>query len=392
LDSDVLMMNRHLFIAGTGRAGTSFLVRYLTELGLDTHLSRRGDDTVWFEDANAGLEDSPVQRNSEDLPYVLKSPWLYTCIDELLESGTFHPDAIIIPVRDLAEAAISRSVIERQAMHRSAPWMSEQASSWEDWAHTPGGVIFSMNPIDQGRLLAVGFHHLVQRLVAADIPIVFLAFPRFAHDADYLFEKLRPILPCDTLADAARAAHLRVADVSKVRVGAEIKQPQHAPALQVPGVMQYPPHTTLDGIGLKRELNRVRRNLADAQQETDRQIGQINALQQEVAEVRTQLSSAQSELAERTEQLQAQTAEQAEQRSTQCDVINQINTKFDAASAEREALQKRLEREVEKKQHMEEAMRAVLTSRSWRLTLPYRIAGDLWWRYFASRRTRIGSA
>ena len=26
---------KHLVIAGTGRAGTSFLVRYLTELGLD---------------------------------------------------------------------------------------------------------------------------------------------------------------------------------------------------------------------------------------------------------------------------------------------------------------------------------------------------------------------
>ena len=37
---------RHLIIAGTGRAGTSFLVRYLTELGLDTTLARQGTGRV----------------------------------------------------------------------------------------------------------------------------------------------------------------------------------------------------------------------------------------------------------------------------------------------------------------------------------------------------------
>src|SRR5208337_3522572 len=38
---------RHLIIAGTGRAGTSFLVRYLTELGLDTILTREGEAAWW---------------------------------------------------------------------------------------------------------------------------------------------------------------------------------------------------------------------------------------------------------------------------------------------------------------------------------------------------------
>jgi hypothetical protein len=31
---------RHLLIAGTGRAGTSFLVRYLSALGLETEIDR----------------------------------------------------------------------------------------------------------------------------------------------------------------------------------------------------------------------------------------------------------------------------------------------------------------------------------------------------------------
>ena len=40
MDDENPVRRRHLLIAGTGRAGTSFLVRYLAELGLDTHLGR----------------------------------------------------------------------------------------------------------------------------------------------------------------------------------------------------------------------------------------------------------------------------------------------------------------------------------------------------------------
>ena len=47
----------HLAIAGTGRAGTSFLVRYLTELGLDTHLARHGEDGSWDEVPQCGIGD-----------------------------------------------------------------------------------------------------------------------------------------------------------------------------------------------------------------------------------------------------------------------------------------------------------------------------------------------
>jgi len=61
-------------IAGTGRAGTSFLVRYLTELGLDTTLARNGDRAGWDAEANAGLENLMIA--GADLPYVVKSPWI----------------------------------------------------------------------------------------------------------------------------------------------------------------------------------------------------------------------------------------------------------------------------------------------------------------------------
>ena len=129
-------------------------------------------------------------------------------------------DGVIIPVRDLTEAAASRVVQELQTAHRRHPWMTSLGRSFEQWGTTPGGVVYSLDPVDQARLLAVSFHRLVQRLVQADIPVVLLDFPRLALDADYLFAKLRRFVPA-TIAQA-RAAHAEIADPAKIRVGREL--------------------------------------------------------------------------------------------------------------------------------------------------------------------------
>jgi len=108
-----------LIIAGTGRAGTSFLVRYLTELGLDTTLARNGDRASWDEDANAGLENQLVC--GDNLPYVVKSPWIGEYVDQILREKQFKIDAFIVPVRDLVEAATSRVVLEQRAIPNTIP-------------------------------------------------------------------------------------------------------------------------------------------------------------------------------------------------------------------------------------------------------------------------------
>src|ERR1700733_11483236 len=127
---------KHLIIAGTGRAGTSFLVRYLTELGLDTTLARNGDRSDWNSEANAGLEDLPVF--DKDLPYVVKSPWISECIEQIVTDKQFKIDAFIVPVRDLVETATSRVILEQRAIHEHNPWMAERLDrSWETYGHTP---------------------------------------------------------------------------------------------------------------------------------------------------------------------------------------------------------------------------------------------------------------
>ena len=252
---------RHLFIAGTGRAGTSFLVRFLTEIGLDTSLSRLGDKALWDEQANAGLEEALTSAAPGVLPYVIKSPWLYRDVDTLLADHSVAIDAVIIPVRDLAEAASSRVVLERRAIHETNPWTADLRSTVEEWGCVAGGVVYSLNPIDQGRLLAVGFHHLLQRLVAADVPVILLAFPRLVSDPDYLLDRLRPVLPPDIDQAEAIAAHRRVADASKVRIGEELRTA--LPNGPVP-FMRYRSGDTLDAIAMKREIRRLQSQLADA--------------------------------------------------------------------------------------------------------------------------------
>ena len=243
---------KHLLIAGTGRAGTSFLVRFLTDLGLDTHVSRFGD-RPWDQAAQAGLENAPCYP-SADLPYVLKSPWAYQFIEEILADPAIEIEAMIIPMRDLINAAASRTIVELRDVHERAPWMASTRRTWDDWGRTAGGTVFSLNPIDQARLLAVGFHRLVERAVQADVPIIFVAFPRLVEDADYLFNKLKAVLPTEITLEQARRSHKSIADPDLVRVGRERRQEMEMPSFQ-----------ELDNAALRRELGRLRDRLADAE-------------------------------------------------------------------------------------------------------------------------------
>jgi hypothetical protein len=255
---------RHLIIAGTGRAGTSFLVRYLTELGLDTTLGRHGDAAGWDDEANAGLENLLISGN--DLPYVIKSPWISEYVGQILNEKQFKIDAFIVPVRDLVEAATSRVVLERRAIHQHNPWMGEQLDrTWETYGHTAGGLVYSLNPLDQARLLAVQFHQLVLKVSEVGIPLVFPAFPRIVTDWEYLHACLRPVLPPEITEDMARSTHARVADAAKVRVTGEISK--DAPSNVIPrreaqSGPRYPSAADVDNIALRREIGRLRQQLS----------------------------------------------------------------------------------------------------------------------------------
>jgi pimeloyl-ACP methyl ester carboxylesterase len=248
----------HILISGTGRAGTSFLVRYLTELGLDTHLSRR-EEPVWDENAQAGLEDPPIITDPENLPRVVKTPWMSEYIDHILGQVGFKVEVAILPVRDLVDAASSRLILEMQSMHQNHPNMKRLPTTWENWGTTPGGAIFSLNPLDQARILALGFHRLVQHLVEANVQIVFLQFPRLIEDADYVFDNLKAFLPTTITAELAREAHQRVAHRGQSRTGKELESLSGQKTFFDPAPSQhrYASPAEIEHIAVKRELQRL---------------------------------------------------------------------------------------------------------------------------------------
>lgn len=258
----------HLLIAGTGRAGTSFLVTYLTELGLDTHLSRHPEAEL-DEFANAGLEDIPVAGDISGMPYVIKTPWLYEFIDQVLADKNFHIDAVIIPIRDLMDAAASRTIVELQLIHRSIPWMKSLDRPWKTWGTTPGGQIYSLDPADQARLLAVGFHYLIERLTSADVPIVLLSFPRMVEDPYYLFSKLQPHLPGQITAEEGLRAFKKSANPDKVAVHIESRETMAPQDVNHTALKREFDRTQKENDRLKKELEKASAKTVELTTQTD---------------------------------------------------------------------------------------------------------------------------
>lgn len=156
-------------ISGTGRAGTTFLVRLLTECGLDTGFTRRTWRRDYHESCHAGLERDIL---TPWAPYIVKGPDLCERLPGILATGRFVIDHAIVPVRDLDSAAQSRIRIGGADGSR------------------PGGLWKTADPAAQKAVLGEMFHRLMHTLAAHDIPFTLLLFPRLVTEPDYVYDKL----------------------------------------------------------------------------------------------------------------------------------------------------------------------------------------------------------
>jgi hypothetical protein len=168
------MPRHHVIISGTGRTGTTFLVQLLTELGLDTGF-KKGKKVD--PNSHAGME---LDIRDTNAPYVIKSPWLCDYLDEVLQEGNIIVDQAIVPMRDLYAAAQSRREVTRKALSADA--------------EIPGGLWHTKNPDDQEAILVAQLYKLIFALAKHDVPLILLLFPRFIHDPQYLYEKIKFML------------------------------------------------------------------------------------------------------------------------------------------------------------------------------------------------------
>lgn len=119
----------HIVIAGPGRTGTSFIMRWLHRCGADT-----GAETSWHVGARAGFE----QRFTPGGPRIQKDPWFFA-----YQGGVRPTDVerLVLPVRDLTDIAESRLRNEVKSIPRDHGHLLAE----EVYGRAPGGMVYDLS-------------------------------------------------------------------------------------------------------------------------------------------------------------------------------------------------------------------------------------------------------
>lgn len=164
-------MKHHTVITGTGRTGTTLLMKIFTEIGLDTGFSKN-------EPVNK-LSQGGLEGDVRTSPhYYVKEPQFCDYAHEVFADPDIAIDRVIIPMRKLHDAADSRYRVYKE-------------SGYDPDA--PGGLWGTTIPSRQDRVLAFKLHKLIHELSKHNVPITLIEFPKFAMDENYLYDKLYAI-------------------------------------------------------------------------------------------------------------------------------------------------------------------------------------------------------
>ena len=292
-------------VAGPGRSGTSLLVKLFGGWGLEVP----GPESNWHDRANAGLE-SRLGKNSQF--EVDKDPWAYQYLDQISEEQLAEYSVLIVPIRDLHNAASSRLIQERGSRPDSA---EHEYWKWDDWGSVPGGSVYPTTIFDQERTLAKGLWKLLEAGSRKGIPILILNFPRFAEDFDYLWNQVSQYLEGRISKIEAEGIYRSIVEPSKVRV----RNPSHELSLA-------------EVTGLLEEKYKENRTLTDKIQILE------DELEEKVKSLTLELNSQRSRFEE----------EMAAQKST-----------FDMEL-------------IDKSREFQEELRKIINSQSWKITSPLR--------------------
>lgn len=198
-------------IAGPGRSGTSLLVNLLREWGF------LALDTPMVEDANAGLES---RIGKEDGLEIHKDPWFYEYIHEITPEILHSYNAFLIPIRDLKSTAVSRMTQERLSR---ATQFDNNEWAFSTWSSTGGGAVYQTTVQEVERVSEVGLWKVIERLAEVGIQPIFLHFPRFATDFDYLWEQIGHLAKERITKQAALDVFNRVVEPNKIRINVELQ-------------------------------------------------------------------------------------------------------------------------------------------------------------------------
>lgn len=186
----------NIIITGSGRAGTTVLMKIITALGYNT-----GFDEIESDDAGMELPD-PIERLKD--VHIIKSPELSDALDQVYERcKKFH---VVICVRSISDVTSSR--LSRIGMK--------------------GGLAGTENPDEQYVYLLERQNRMLEQLAKYDIDHTLIWFDKMMDSPLYLYYKLKPLLE-DMEFSSFRMVYNELIDRSKIKTYTQITEPLESP-------------------------------------------------------------------------------------------------------------------------------------------------------------------
>jgi len=156
-----------ILITGTGRSGTTFLIKLFSFLEFDTGYDRNNYKEFIHSNCNSGMEKNYKANN-----YIIKNPLFMSNIKYILEDRSVKIKTIIIPIRDFKLSANSRFKYRLNA----------------------GGLWNAINEQTQIQYYKDIMVNYIYFMTKYDINTIFIDFDKMISDKQYLFNKLKNIL------------------------------------------------------------------------------------------------------------------------------------------------------------------------------------------------------
>ena len=156
-----------ILITGTGRCGTTFLIKLFSFLDFNTGYNRNNYELSISSNCNSGME-----RNYKDNYNVLKNPHFIVNIEHIIKDTSITIKNVIIPIRDLKTSATSRV---NHGNQNGGLWCANDELSQ---------INFYKNILTNYIVISTKY----------DINTIFIDFDKMINDKIYLFNKLKNIL------------------------------------------------------------------------------------------------------------------------------------------------------------------------------------------------------
>lgn len=156
-----------ILITGTGRCGTTFLIKLFSFLDFNTGYNRDNYKLSILSNCNSGME-----RNYKDKYYILKNPLFIKIIEDIIKDKSIKIKNVIIPIRDFKMSAKSRV---KHGKKDGGLWNANDELSQ---------IEFYKNILTNYIVISTKY----------DINTIFIDFDKMINDKIYLFNKLKIIL------------------------------------------------------------------------------------------------------------------------------------------------------------------------------------------------------